>query len=107
MRLPPSAKQMATEPMAIAQATKARGAYGPMLAASAAGTAKMPAPTTMLMMLAVSPQVPTARTSPLSRCCSAIGATYHGRSRNAPQVDCAAAAPSRALARHQRAGDCR
>ena len=67
MRLPPTAKQMATEPTASAQPKKAIGAYGPMAAARAAGTTNMLAPTTMLMMLAASAHGPTSRTSPLSR----------------------------------------
>src|SRR5580704_2582033 len=64
---------MATEPIATAQITKASGAHGPIQAASAAGTAKIPAPTMMLMMLAASATGPTARTRPTSRRCSAAG----------------------------------
>src|SRR6202050_558188 len=58
---------MATDPTAIAQTRNASGAYGPMQAASAAGTAKIPAPTMMLMMLAASAQGPTTRLSSWSR----------------------------------------
>jgi hypothetical protein len=46
---------MATDPVATAQMMKASGAYGPTPAASAAGTAKIPAPTMMLTVLAVRP----------------------------------------------------
>src|SRR6201996_2904628 len=66
-RLPPSAKQIATAPTANPQVRKASGAYGPTHAARAPGTAKMPAPTIMLTMLAAKAQGPTARTNPISR----------------------------------------
>jgi len=58
---------MATAPMASPQARIASGAYTPTLAASTAGTAKMPAPIVWLMMLAASAAGPTARTNPASR----------------------------------------
>jgi len=67
MRLPPSAKQIATEPTAIAQTKWRSGAYGPMFAASAAGTTNYEAPTTIPMVLAARPHGPTARISPASR----------------------------------------
>src|SRR5215469_12410854 len=67
MRLPPSAKQMATVPTASPQTRMASGAYTPTLAASTAGSAKMPAPIVWLMMLAASAAGPTARTNPASR----------------------------------------
>src|SRR5580700_6968288 len=67
MRLPPSAKQIATDPTASAHRRMTSGAYGPLLAASAAGTTKIEAPTTIPMMLAARPHGPTARTSPASR----------------------------------------
>src|SRR5580658_7984545 len=84
MRLPPSAKQIATDPTASAHKRMTSGAYEPLLAASAAGTTKIEAPTTIPMMLAARPQGPTARTSPASRwlvrmCCGAEGALSQKR----------------------------
>jgi len=64
MRLPPSAQQMATEPIAIAQTTKAMGAYTPADAARSEGTAKIPAPIRQLMMEAASPREVMTRTRP-------------------------------------------
>ena len=71
--LPPSAKQIAIDPIAMEQTRKASGANDPMEPANAPGTAKMPAPIRMLTRLAVRPHVPTARTNPASRLSSVTG----------------------------------
>jgi hypothetical protein len=55
--------------------TLAEAMRTPTHAASAPGTAKIPAPTTILKMLAASPQGPRARTSPISRWLSCTSGT--------------------------------
>src|SRR6185437_9746486 len=67
MRVPPSAKQIATHPTLTAQIRNANGAKGPRDAASSAGTVNIAEPTVMLMMAAASAHTPSARTRPVSR----------------------------------------
>src|SRR5215469_4344144 len=89
----------------------ARGAYGPTEAASALGTAKIPAPTIMLIVPAAKAKGPTALTRPSSRfspiCSQAPSCRW--RTRSAPRcaradesTECADPLPR---ARQRRADD--
>ena len=65
-RLPAIANDATTKVIARPHARYARGAAEPRSRATSAGRTKMPAPTVVLTMLAVSPRTPIARTSPCS-----------------------------------------
>src|ERR1700730_14464299 len=74
-RLPADAKHVTISAINTAHTMYASGAAVPRLAATVAGSTKIPAPIVTLTMLAVSRRTPIARTSPSSLSGSMDGVT--------------------------------